>query len=219
MNQLRKVLILTFLATSIVGLSQADELDRDALDMIDPFSANTYNLEGFDIKIKKAFVNIFDELRTKFESDLEDLQTQFMNRLQERRNNLQNFVNEDLGSEVRHFAVDFKNAAINAAELSDVSKLTVKIDQFADTVQNKLAPKVIARLEQTKDSVVENLPKANKELTAASGRIRSFIASSFNKNLGSLFPLKLKDIPQTLGMPMIFSLYFKNIIDFYKLVV
>ena len=70
-------------------------------------------------------------------------------------------------------------------------------------------------MDQTKDSVVDNLPVANKEITSASARLRNLLAASLKKNLGKFVVLQPKDVPQTIERVVLPRLE-KEVKDYYQ---
>ena len=181
MIQLRKFLAIAILATAVFGLIEAQ-------------GNNTLkNFEGLDEKLRKPFDNAIKELKPVILKEIQTYQKKIGQNFDSRRKNLNQFIMDELANEVNKFYEDLRNQTLNATEIEDAAKLAERVDEFAANVQKTMIPKVLAKIDGTRDNAVQNdLPVVSNELTAISNRIRSLVVDSLNKNLGKFANIKPK---------------------------
>ena len=208
MIQLRNFLAIAVLATAIFGLIEANPVNSTNL---------LKSFDGLDEKIRRPLENIIKDLRPKFLLEIENYQKKVGQNVESRRNNLNQFLMEELGNELLNFVDDLKNETLEAAEIEDASKLAERVDEFAADFQAKTLPKVLAKIDQTRNNAVQKeLPSLNNEINAAAGRIRAMLTASLNKNLGTKFTsVSSKDIPQALEKTLV-PAFEKSVRDFWK---
>ena len=84
---------------------------------MDPFNFKNFKFEGIDNKFRTALKNVLDEVTPKIVTEIEDYQSKFGQDVADRRASLRKFVNDELVSELKKIAIDFKKVAVSATKL------------------------------------------------------------------------------------------------------